>query len=78
MWYNGNLLCIHSSLAQVAVRWMINNYTCRTNCILGDEMGLGKTAQVWGRCGEAWGNGAGAKVKEPSCHEPLTTLCYVL
>ncbi|GAX75745.1 hypothetical protein CEUSTIGMA_g3188.t1 [Chlamydomonas eustigma] len=30
---------------QVAVRWMINNYAQRINCILGDEMGLGKTAQ---------------------------------
>ena len=34
------------SLCQVAVRWMVNNYSNRTNCILGDEMGLGKTAQV--------------------------------
>ncbi|EFJ48862.1 hypothetical protein VOLCADRAFT_117484, partial [Volvox carteri f. nagariensis] len=30
---------------QVSVRWMVNNYCQRRNCILGDEMGLGKTAQ---------------------------------
>ncbi|KXZ48712.1 hypothetical protein GPECTOR_26g615 [Gonium pectorale] len=30
---------------QVSVRWMVNNYVQRRNCILGDEMGLGKTAQ---------------------------------
>ena len=54
---------IHSS--EVAVRWMINNYTCRTNCILGDEMGLGKTAQVWGGVGktaQVWG-GVGKTVQ---------------
>ena len=44
---------------------MINNYTCRTNCILGDEMGLGKTAQVWGGVGktaQVWG-GVGKTVQ---------------
>ncbi|GLC56571.1 hypothetical protein PLESTB_001122300 [Pleodorina starrii] len=37
--------CSLRDYQQVSVRWMVNNYSQRRNCILGDEMGLGKTAQ---------------------------------
>ncbi|KAL0045080.1 hypothetical protein WJX82_007731 [Trebouxia sp. C0006] len=39
---NGRMLRDYQELS---LKWMMNNWGNKTNCILGDEMGLGKTAQ---------------------------------